>query len=129
MFVNDIPADDTIARIISTIEPGQFQQCFLAWMQSIHTLTEGQVPTPYQISWCLARLTAQKSNEITCIPELLRMLDLRGTLVTIDAMACQAKIAKTIVDQGGDYLLVVKNIQGKQLKNNINRHVQPYWIT
>ena len=111
------PADDTIARIISTIEPGQFQQCFLVWMQSIHTLTEGQViaidgktlsgsyhredsssaihminvnasvnkRVPGQVK------TAQKSNEVTAIRELLRMLDLRGALVTIDTMACQKK--------------------------------------
>ena len=43
MFIEDIPADDTIARIISTIEPEQFHRCFLNWMQSVHTLTNGQV--------------------------------------------------------------------------------------
>lgn len=60
--------------------------------------------------------TDQKSNEITAIPELLKMLDLRGALVTIDAMACQTKIAKAIVNQGGDYLLAVKNNQGQLRK-------------
>ena len=43
MFLNDIPADGTIARIISTIEPKQFQECFINWISSVHTLTEGQV--------------------------------------------------------------------------------------
>lgn len=150
MFINDIPVDDTIARIISTIEPEQFQQCFLAWMQSIHTLTEGQViaidgktlrgsynredrsSTIHMISayassnkLVLGQVkTAQKSNEITAIPELLRMLDLRGALVTIDAMACQTKIAKTIVEQGGDYLLAVKNNQGK-LRQAIEKSFKP----
>jgi predicted transposase YbfD/YdcC len=57
--------------------------------------------------------TEQKSNEITAIPELIKMLDIKGALVTIDAMACQTKIAKTIVEQGGDYLLAVKSNQGK----------------
>ncbi|MDQ2195052.1 ISAs1 family transposase, partial [Vibrio sp. A14(2019)] len=54
-----------------------------------------------------------KSNEITAIPELIKMLDLRGALVTIDAMACQTKIAKVITNKGGDYLLAVKGNQGK----------------
>lgn len=57
--------------------------------------------------------TEQKSNEITAIPELIKMLDIRGSLVTIDAMACQTNIAKAIVEQGGDYLLAVKSNQGK----------------
>lgn len=52
-----------------------------------------------------------KSNEITAIPELLRLLDLRGATVTIDAMGCQTEIAKTIVGGGGDYLLAVKENQ------------------
>lgn len=143
MFINDIPADDTIARIISTIEPEQFHECFLNWMQSVHTLTEGQViaidgktlrgsynredrtSTIHMVSayassnkLVLGQIkTDQKSNEITAIPELLKMLDLRGALVTIDAMACQTKIAKVTVNQGGDYLLAVKNNQDKLRKS------------
>ena len=139
MFLNNIPADDTIARIISTIEPEQFQECFINWMSSIHTLTEGQIiaidgktlrgsynrddraSTIHMISayassnkLVLGQLkTDQKSNEITAIPELIKMLDIKGALVTIDAMACQTKIAKIIIDKGGDYLLAVKNNQGK----------------
>jgi len=52
-----------------------------------------------------------KSNEITAIPKLLDLLDVRGCIVTIDAMGCQTKIAKKIVDKGGDYLLPVKGNQ------------------
>jgi predicted transposase YbfD/YdcC len=55
--------------------------------------------------------TDAKSNEITAIPELLGLLELRGALVTIDAMGCQTAIAKQIVEQGGDYLLAVKDNQ------------------
>ena len=55
--------------------------------------------------------TNQKSNEITAIPELLKLLDIRGCLVTIDAMGCQSEIAKNIVDKGGDHLLAVKGNQ------------------
>jgi predicted transposase YbfD/YdcC len=55
--------------------------------------------------------TDAKSNEITAIPKLLDLLDVRGCLVTIDAIGCQTKIAKKIVDKGGDYLLPVKGNQ------------------
>ncbi len=107
-------------------------------MSSVHTLTEGQVvaidgktlrgsynredraSTILMISayassnkLVLGQLkTEQKSNEITAIPELIKMLDIKGALVTIDAMACQTKIASAIVEQGGDYLLAVKSNQG-----------------
>lgn len=63
--------------------------------------------------------TDSKSNEITAIPALLTLLNIRGCLVTIDAMGCQTKIAKCIVDGGGDYLLAVKGNQ-KRLKNGLN---------
>jgi len=57
--------------------------------------------------------TNEKSNEITAIPKLLDLLDIRGCVITIDAMGCQTKIAKKIVDKGGDYLLPVKGNQKK----------------
>ena len=55
--------------------------------------------------------TDEKSNEITAIPELLKLIDIRGATITIDAMGCQTEIAKTIVKGGGDYLLAVKENQ------------------
>ncbi|WP_277870876.1 ISAs1 family transposase [Vibrio breoganii] len=64
--------------------------------------------------------TEHKSNEIKAIPELIKMLNIKGALVTIDAMACQTKISKAIVDQGGDYLLAVKSNQGK-LRQSIEK--------
>src|SRR5207253_4386416 len=57
----------------------------------------------------------EKSNEITAIPKLLELLDLHGALVTIDAMGCQKKVAKKIVERGGDYILTVKANQEKLL--------------
>lgn len=57
--------------------------------------------------------TSEKSNEITAIPELLQLLELKGCLVTLDAMGCQRKIAQTILDKEADYLLAVKGNQGK----------------
>ena len=56
--------------------------------------------------------TDAKSNEITAIPKLLKLLDLNGATVTIDSMGCQTKIAQQIVEQGGDYVLAVKANQG-----------------
>ncbi|MGR6837616.1 ISAs1 family transposase [Aliivibrio wodanis] len=143
MFLNDIPVDDTIARIVSNIEPEQFHQCFVSWMSSVHSLTQGQVvaidgktlrgsydrddrsSTIHMVSayassnkLVLGQLkTEQKSNEITAIPELIKMLDIKGALVTIDAMACQTAIAKVIIDKGADYLLAVKNNQGSLRKS------------
>lgn len=142
MFINDIPVDDTIARILSRIDPDSFHSCFINWMSAVHSLTDGQIvaidgktlrgsynrddraSTIHMISayassnkLVLGQLkTEQKSNEITAIPELIKLLDIKGALVTIDAMACQTEIAKTIVGQGADYLLAVKNNQGKLRK-------------
>ena len=56
-------------------------------------------------------VTDEKSNEITAIPKLLKMLETQSALVTIDAMGCQTEIAKTIVDAGADYCLAVKRNQ------------------
>jgi predicted transposase YbfD/YdcC len=73
---------------------------------------------------CLGQVAVlEKSNEITAIPALLELLDLKGALVTIDAMGCQKKVAKLIVDAGGDYVLPVKANQGKLLKQ-IERTVE-----
>lgn len=126
------PVNNTITRTISGIWPDQFQRCFLKWMTSVHELTQGELvaidgkmlrgsynrddrnSTIHMVSAYAAAnkliieqlKTDDKSNEITAIPELLRLLDRRGSLVSIDAMACQTRIARTIVEQGGDYLLV-----------------------
>ena len=71
-----------------------------AWAPA-NTLTLGQVKTE------------EKSNEITAIPRLLQMLELSGCIVTIDAMGCQKETAQGIVDRGADYLLAVKENQGR----------------
>ena len=61
---------------------------------------------------------AAKSNEITAIPKLIKMLDLRGATVTIDAMGCQKAIVKNIIDKEANYVLGLKGNQG-QLKNDV----------
>ncbi len=67
----------------------------------MHSLVIGQIRTD------------EKSNEITAIPELLNMLDIKGKIITTDAMGCQKDIAEKIQKQGGDYLFAVKGNQGR----------------
>ena len=136
-FENGIPVHDTIARLISRIEPAHFQSSFIGWMNAITNSTDGDVvaidgktlrgsynrhdrqSTIHMVSAfatangvVMGQLkTAEKSNEITAIPSLLALLEVKGCLVTIDAMGCQTKIAKTIIDKGADYLLAVKGNQ------------------
>lgn len=73
--------------------------------------------------------TESKSNEITTIPELRKMLDIKEALLTIDALACQTKIAKAIVEHDGDYLLAVKSNQGKrqQAIKKCSHLSEPMW--
>ena len=146
MFVNGVPVDDTFARLIASIEPQAFRECFLSWMKAVHRLTHGEVVAidgktlrgsyhPDDRHSAIHMISAYasanqlvlgqmktdcKSNEITAIPALITLLDLRGALVTIDAMGCQTKIAKAILKQGGDYLLAVKGNQGS-LANAVHK--------
>lgn len=151
LFEKGVPVDDTFARLIASIDPTEFRDCFLSWMKAVHKLTCGEVvsidgktlrgsydrndrqSTIHMVSayananqLVLGQLkTDSKSNEITAIPALITMLDLRGAIVTIDAMACQTKIAKAITNKGGDYLLAVKGNQGT-LAKAIHAAFAPY---
>lgn len=133
-----IPSHDTFGRVFAKIRPEEFQKHFIDWVQAVERLTAGQViavdgkklrrshdraagkAAIYMVSaWAtqnqlvLGQTTvAEKSNEITAIPELLRLLDLSGCIVTIDALGTQTEISETILAGGGDYLLVVKENQG-----------------
>jgi predicted transposase YbfD/YdcC len=119
---NGIPSHDTFARVFARINPEQFQQSFLGWIKSISNVTEGEViaidgktlrhsydnaqdqgAIQMVSAWATAnRLVLgqvkvdSKSNEITAIPELLKVLSLRGCIVTIDAIGCQKEIVKLI---------------------------------
>lgn len=138
-FPNGIPVHDTIARVIAHLNPKKLQQCFADWMRDVTKRTEGELIAidgkTLRGSWqpgdrgsaihmvsafaCHSALvlgqvkTDDKSNEISAIPELLAMLELKGCLVSIDAMGCQKDIAEQIVAQGSDYLLAVKGNQRK----------------
>lgn len=135
---NGIPSHDTIGRVFSLIEAKQFEHCFLAWMRSVFEATDGEVVAldgkrlrrSYDRASNQAALhmvgawasenrlllggieTESKSNEIKAITELIRLLDLKGCLVTIDAAGCQREIASAILDQGADYVLSLKANQG-----------------
>jgi len=76
----------------------------------------------------MAVKTASKSNEITAIPDLLRLLAIKGCIVTIDAMGCQTAIASQIQRQGGDYLLALKSNHKKaytEVKQYFHQHIEP----
>lgn len=135
---NGIPSHDTLNRVFAAIRPDEFGRCFMGWVESMSDrLKFKQIPIDgkamrgskrktaagyrtVQIvsAWAsengvtLAQVRAEeKSNEITAIPELLRLLDVSGALVSIDAAGCQKDIAAQIVAGGGDYLLAVKDNQ------------------
>ncbi|MEG5136926.1 MULTISPECIES: ISAs1 family transposase [unclassified Microcoleus] len=134
---NGIPSHDTIARVFSRLNPEQFQKCFLSWIQSISCLNLGEVialdgktlrhsydrggdkKAIHMVSaWATSQRLVlgqvkvdKKSNEITAIPALLKVLKLNGSIVTIDAMGCQRSIVKSIVEQGGDYVITLKKNQ------------------
>jgi predicted transposase YbfD/YdcC len=129
-----IPSHDTFGRVFALLKPEQLQASFGSWIQAVAQVTAGQLvaidgktlrhsydrrsakAAIHMVSaWAaqnhvvLGQLkTEEKSNEITAIPELLRLLDVSGCLVTIDAMGCQRAIAAQIVKQGGDYVLALK---------------------
>ena len=133
-----IPSHDTFARVLARVKPEELQRCFLNWMQAVSDLTHGEVVALdgktlrrsfdraagkgaiHMVSaWATANRVVlgqqkvdEKSNEITAIPALLRLLEVEGCIVTIDAMGCQKEIARTIVEQGADYVLALKGNQG-----------------
>ncbi len=136
---NGIPSQDRIGRLFAAINSDLFEKCLISWMQSVVTLTAGQViaidgktlrgsasPTNgkkaiHMVSALasankvvLGQLAcAEKSNEITAIPALLELIIVKGCIVTIDAMGCQTAIANDIIKHQADYILAVKDNQKK----------------
>lgn len=131
---NGVPSEDTFLRILRALDPKQFEQVFRRWVggivgalggtlaidgKTVRGSANGEVPAIHMVSAYATELglvlgqekVSAKSNEITAIPELLAALDLRGWLVSIDAMGCQKAIAEQIVTGKGDYLLAVKGNQ------------------
>jgi predicted transposase YbfD/YdcC len=132
---NGIPSHDTFNRVFAALDPKLFLDCFLSWTQSVREAVAQEVvaldgkalrralnkdqSVKYVVSaWAesnglvLGQLkVSDKSNEITAVPELLRVLELGGCIVTIDAMGCQRKIAREIMEADADYVLALKGNQ------------------
>lgn len=132
---NGIPSHDTFNRVFAALDPDRFLECFLQWTQGLRNATDKEIvamdgkalrralnkgqPLPYIVSaWAVENglvlgqmKVAEKSNEITAVPELLRALELAGCIVTLDAMGCQKKIAKEIIESDADYVLALKGNQ------------------
>ncbi|WP_043485832.1 ISAs1 family transposase [Holophaga foetida] len=132
---NGVPSADTINRVFILLDPKAFTECFLSWVRDVRkkvpgdvvaldgktlraSLAAGKSALHMVSAWSSANhmvlgqcAVNEKSNEITAIPALLKVLDLKGCIVTIDAMGCQKGIAKGIVAKKADYLLAVKGNQ------------------
>jgi predicted transposase YbfD/YdcC len=143
-----IPSDDTFRRVFIRLDPKAFGACFTAWMHELVGSTKGKLVaidgktlrrsfdrargrSALHIvhAWVAANrlllgqyATEEKSNEITAIPELLDTLDLRGAIVTIDAMGCQKKIIQKIVSKEAHYAVSLKGNQGT-LHDNVSSYL------
>jgi len=141
---NGIPSHDTFGRLFAKLDPQGFHDFFTRWVRELaaslkgktvaidgktlrgsHDRANGSSAIHLVSAWAadirlvLGQLkTADKSNEITAIPELIKTLALQGAVVTIDAMGCQKKITQTIIDAQADYVIQVKDNQ-KNLHEDI----------
>ena len=131
---NGIPSHDTFRRLFERLDPDEFQNAFLGWIEALHEATERQViaidgktlrrsfdrakgksALHLVHAWATANhlllgqvAVDEKSNEITAIPKLLKMLEIAGAIVTIDAMGCQKEVARTIRSREADSVLALK---------------------
>jgi len=150
-----IPSHDTIGRLLATLKPAAFQECFQQWITSLretadddqeivaidgkalrrsHDKRRALGPLFLVSAWSVQRgislgqlATAEKSNEIKAIPDLLDQIDVSGAIVTIDAAGCQKEIAAKIRDGGADYVLALKGNQGnmhQDVDNYISLHIK-----
>jgi predicted transposase YbfD/YdcC len=132
---NGIPSHDTFNRVLAALDPREFLDCFLRWTQALREIIAHEIVSidgkalrraydkkenlKYIVSaWAqennlvLGQLKVEdKSNEITAVPELLRVLELSGCIVTLDAMGCQKNTAKEIKEADADYVLALKGNQ------------------
>ena len=153
---NGIPSHDTFSRVFALIDPEQFHGFFLRWIEHltrqldiklIHLdgkTSRGSYDREHRLkalhsvsAWAsehhlvLAQQRVDdKSNEITAIPELLKLLDITGTIITIDAMGTQTAIAEQIINAGGNYILALKGNQAtlhQGVKTFFKQAVEQQW--
>lgn len=143
-----IPSADTFRRVLSAVNPKAFNACFIAWVQALAAGTSGKLvaidgktirhsfdratgkKALHVVSAWIAEnrltlgqvATEEKSNEITAIPKLLELLDIRGATITVDAMGCQRAIAEQVINQGADYIMGLKGNQ-----ENAHKEVEEYF--
>jgi predicted transposase YbfD/YdcC len=137
---NGIPSHDTINRVFQSLNPHLFEKCFISWAQGLKDdqilekviAIDGKTSRGTKDSFhhksalhsvhawsvengiCLCQIACgEKSNEITAIPKMIDLLNIKGAIITIDAMGTQTVIAENIIDNGGDYILAVKENQKK----------------
>lgn len=145
-YKDGIPSHDALNDLMNALNHKLFSECFITWVNGLregvldvvsvdgktsrrsHAKSKGRQALHMVSAWASRQrlvlgqeATDAKSNEITAIPLLLQRLELKGALVTIDAMGCQTKIAATILDRGADYLLAVKDNQ-PSLHDDIKRY-------
>ena len=136
-FEAGTPSHDQFGNLFAALDAEGFQKCFIAWVASLAKLgpeivaidgktlrrsyQEGGAKAPIHMISAFSsrqrlvlgqRKVADKSNEITAIPQLLDLLTVKGAIVTIDAMGCQKEIAKKIIEKEADYVLALKGNQG-----------------
>lgn len=144
---NGIPSHDTFRRVFILLDSDELKSSFLEWIRSAVSLSAGQLVNidgkvirrskktasgkgalnmvsawASEQSVVLGQVRAEdKSNEITAIPELLKIIELTGCIVTIDAMGCQKEIVKEIAEKGADYVISLKGNQG-----NLHQDIKDY---
>lgn len=144
---NGIPSRDTLRRLFIRLNPEHLQECFLSWVETVRKSGRGDIvaidgktarrthdrlkdkrPLHMVSAWShenrliLGQVkTDEKSNEITAIPKLLKLLELNGSIVTIDAIGTQKEIAESIIEKNADYVLAVK-------ANRANLHEEVKWF-
>lgn len=146
-LANGVPSHDCIGYVMTRLSPVKFRECFINWTQAVkrevpevvaidgktargsRDRTKGNSPLHRVTAWgCENRLvlaqeaTDDKSNEITAIPKLLELLELKGCIVTLDAMGCQRAIAQQVKEQEGDYVMGLKGNQ-----SNLHEAVDDYF--
>jgi predicted transposase YbfD/YdcC len=144
---NGIPSHDTFRRVFILLDNTELKELFIEWVSAVVSLGKGVLVNldgknlcgskePVKGKKALNIVSAwvseqavvlgqvkceEKSNEITAIPELLKILDIEGCVITIDAIGCQTKIVEEIIGKGADYVISLKGNQG-----NLHREIKEY---